>query len=141
MSTSKVENGSRNQTEVSDKSMSEFRRSRSTPRGKFLVIPWVRNINYENIFVVIFSFVFVFSYFCYSLYINYNAQNSDWNEVPFGCWFVGSLNGFEIFSMFIHITRVTNFCSLPNGKSLDSYWKIWNFASIESWSCATKLWS
>ncbi|CAK9308633.1 unnamed protein product [Citrullus colocynthis] len=39
MSTSKVENGSRNQTEVSDKSMSEFRRSRSTPRGKFLVIP------------------------------------------------------------------------------------------------------
>ncbi|XP_038896898.1 kinesin-like protein KIN-14F [Benincasa hispida] len=39
LTTSKVENGSRNLTEVSEKSMSEFRRSRSTPRGKFLVIP------------------------------------------------------------------------------------------------------
>ncbi|KAL0560838.1 hypothetical protein IC582_001252 [Cucumis melo] len=39
LTTSKVENVNRNQTEVREKSMPEFRRSRSTPRGKFLVIP------------------------------------------------------------------------------------------------------
>ncbi|XP_022936029.1 kinesin-like protein KIN-14F isoform X1 [Cucurbita moschata] len=37
LTTNKVENESRNQSEVTDKSMPEFRRSRSIPRGKFLV--------------------------------------------------------------------------------------------------------
>lgn len=67
----KVSNGVlRHPKEGSNSAMPEIRRSRSTPRGKFMILPWGTPLKRQRVWIHLFLFIYFFSSFCtVSVYI------------------------------------------------------------------------